>query len=96
MHKILNSDESAIVDTVTENTLEKSWLVVRSLKSNSIDKGFKLSVGDIIKLGRVKFKIKEVKHDTLIETMYNESKEDENTNETQAEISEILGEENGE
>lgn len=71
-------------------------MVIRSLKTNSIYQGFKLSVGDIIKLGRVKFKIKEVKHDMLIETMEDESKEDENTNEVQAEISEIISEENGE
>lgn len=96
LHKIFQTNESQIIENVPETGIEKSWMVIRSLKTNSIYQGFKLSVGDIIKLGRVKFKIKEVKHDALIETMENESKEDENTNEVQAEISDIQEEENGE
>lgn len=40
---------------------EPMWLVVRSLISPSGQKGHVLSEGDVIKLGRVKFTVKEVK-----------------------------------
>lgn len=42
--------------------MEKCWLVVRSLKNGKHEGGYKLSAGDILKLGRVKFRIKEIKN----------------------------------
>eukprot|EP00357_Protocruzia_adherens_P031901 CAMPEP_0115045900 /NCGR_PEP_ID=MMETSP0216-20121206/48445_1 /TAXON_ID=223996 /ORGANISM="Protocruzia adherens, Strain Boccale" /LENGTH=584 /DNA_ID=CAMNT_0002428911 /DNA_START=43 /DNA_END=1797 /DNA_ORIENTATION=+ len=42
---------------------EKLFLIVKSLKSNNGIKGYKLMEDDIIKLGRVKFRVKEIRGD---------------------------------
>lgn len=46
-----------------EDIVEKCWLVVRSLNRTSLEQGYNICVGDILKLGRVKFKIRESLHD---------------------------------
>ena len=46
------------MDSDTKNTAEKLWLVVKSLKPSP--KGVKLSEGDIMKLGRLKFRIRTI------------------------------------
>lgn len=93
----VSQKETQLVNQVNEENLEKCWLVVRSLKSKSVEQGYKLCIGDILKLGRVKFKIKEVRKDEKIETLNDINKEDEKTNEVEAEVCEYLDiDENGE
>ena len=45
------------MDSDTKNTSEKLWLVVKSMRPA---KGVKLNEGDIIKLGRLKFRIRKI------------------------------------
>lgn len=54
--------KTAEFDGLNVNNL---WIVVRSLKVNAENRVFKLSSGDFIKLGRIRFRIKELsnKHD---------------------------------
>jgi len=42
------------------NMEQDPWLVIKSYKANT-NKGYKLSEGDVVKLGRVRFRIREVK-----------------------------------
>jgi len=44
-----------------ENIDDNVWIVVKSLKATNNNKGYKLCEGDLIKLGRVKFRIKEIR-----------------------------------
>ena len=46
------------MDGDAKSTSEKLWLVVKSLRPNP--KGIKLNEGDIIKLGRLKFRIRKI------------------------------------
>ncbi|CAG9326575.1 unnamed protein product [Blepharisma stoltei] len=39
---------------------EKTWLVVRALKNSHSAKGYRLAEGDVIKLGKLKFRVKEI------------------------------------
>ncbi|CAG9315225.1 unnamed protein product [Blepharisma stoltei] len=43
------------------NRYEKLWLVVNALKPANGVKGYKLAEGDVIRLGRLKFRVKELK-----------------------------------
>ena len=45
---------------------EKLWLAISSLRPFKGIRGYKLTVGDIIKLGRAKFLIKELKVDEMV------------------------------
>lgn len=48
-------------EKVEESPVSKLWHIIKFYKNNSsTDEGFKLEEGDIIKLGRVRFKIKEI------------------------------------
>jgi len=48
--------KSQEIDGLQANSL---WIVVKSLKVNANNRIFKLSHGDYIKLGRIRFRIKE-------------------------------------
>jgi hypothetical protein len=61
-HEIEES-ETGLVAKMGEDIVEKCWLVVRSLNRTSLEQGYNICVGDILKLGRVKFKIRESLHD---------------------------------
>jgi len=50
--------------TVSASDHEKLWLVVRSLRHYSGNTGYQLSQGDVLKLGRMKFKVKYLKTGT--------------------------------
>jgi len=59
----------AVVDAIdgnalTRNEFEKIWLCVRSLQPSGGIKGYKLCEGDVIRLGRVKYRVKELKGGT--------------------------------
>jgi hypothetical protein len=47
------------MDTGMPEVAEKLWMVIKTMKSSS-GKGYKISEGDIIKLGRVKFRVKKI------------------------------------
>jgi len=56
-----NKDQSPTTPTTISDTLENDpWLVLKSFKANT-NKGYKLNQGDLFKLGRVKFRIREMK-----------------------------------
>lgn len=42
------------------NTYEKMWLVVSSLKTNSSNKGYKISEGDVVRLGTILLRVNEI------------------------------------
>jgi len=44
-----------------DNNHQKAWIVVRSLKIGKNQGGYKLNIGDLFKLGRVKFRIRDIK-----------------------------------
>ncbi len=49
------------------NKAESPWMVVKGFKSLDQKPGYKLSVGDVIKLGRIKLKISNIKLDSALE-----------------------------
>jgi pSer/pThr/pTyr-binding forkhead associated (FHA) protein len=51
--------DGAILDENSEGYDNGVWIVVKSIKPNN-NKGYPLSEGDLIKLGRIKFRVKEV------------------------------------
>jgi len=51
--------DGAIIDENSDNYDNGVWIVVKSVKTNN-NKGYPLSEGDLIKLGRIKFRVKEV------------------------------------
>jgi len=51
----LTENEINIVQNCPDDQVEKSWLVVRSLKTTNMEQGYKLCIGDILKIGRIKF-----------------------------------------
>ena len=53
-HQALKKSQE--IDGLQANSL---WIVVKSLKVNADNRIFKLSHGDYIKLGRIRFRIKE-------------------------------------
>jgi len=59
----IEESETGLVAKMGEDNVEKCWLVVRSLNRTSLEQGYNICVGDILKLGRVKFKIRESLHD---------------------------------
>jgi len=76
LFKLLIKDGNVLVDNINEpkqypttfkgeenleNVDYDLWLVVKSLKTHASNKGYKLTEGDLIKLGRVKFRIRELK-----------------------------------
>ena len=57
------SPVTAINDKVlARENYEKLWLVVRSLKAKSTNYGYFLGEGDVIRFGRCRFRIKELKN----------------------------------
>jgi hypothetical protein len=40
------------------SSTDHAWVIIRSLKNDKNNNGYKLNKGDIFKLGRVKFRIK--------------------------------------
>jgi hypothetical protein len=57
--------ENANLDENRENLDNDLWLVVKSIKANN-NKGYHLSEGDLIKLGRIKYRIKEVQGSPIV------------------------------
>ncbi|CAD8048206.1 unnamed protein product [Paramecium primaurelia] len=53
-------NQSQRTNTKLSEKGSRLWLVVRSIQSMFINSGIKLKQGDVIKLGRVKFKIREI------------------------------------
>ena len=46
---------------IPNTNFEKAWLVVKSLGNN----GYQIAVGDVLKFGRVKFRVKEINTDSV-------------------------------
>lgn len=55
------AEQAAPID---EDVNNKMFIVVRNLKSSSTKSDYKLRRGDIIKLGRIKFKVKDFRTDS--------------------------------
>ena len=49
-----------LVDENDSDVNQKMFVVVRNTKSTSNNQDYQLSLGDIVKLGRIKFKIKQL------------------------------------
>ena len=49
------------------NKPESPWIVIKGIKTQDQSPGYKLSIGDVIKLGRVKLKISDIKKDAVLE-----------------------------
>lgn len=76
-----NSQKSKTLD-------ERSWIVIRNTYFEKENSGYKLREGDIIKLGKVMFKVREVKVDEKLKKSKNEK-----SNKSSKEILEINNEE---
>lgn len=53
------------IDTEKVNTTDKLWLVVRAMKNDSKKLSYELQKGDIIKLGRIQFRVKDLQTPTI-------------------------------
>ena len=53
------------IDTEKINTTEKLWLVVRAMKNDSKKLSYELQKGDIVKLGRIQFRVKDLQTPTI-------------------------------
>ena len=53
------------IDTEKINTSEKLWLVVRAMKNDSKKLSYELQKGDIVKLGRIQFRVKDLQTPTI-------------------------------
>lgn len=53
------------IDTEKIHTTEKLWLVVRAMKNDSKKLSYELQKGDIIKLGRIQFRVKDLQTPTI-------------------------------
>jgi len=47
------------------NSTEKLWLVVRAMKNDSKKLSYEMNKGDIIKLGRIQFRVKDLQTPTI-------------------------------
>jgi len=63
----LLKDQNAnyFIDTEKTNTTEKLWLVVRAMKNETKKISYELKKGDIIKLGRIQFRVKDLQTPTI-------------------------------
>lgn len=53
------------IDTEKVHTTEKLWLVVRAMKNDSKKLSYELRKGDIVKLGRIQFRVKDLQTPTI-------------------------------
>jgi len=53
------------IDTEKVHATEKLWLVVRAMKNDSKKLSYELRKGDIIKLGRIQFRVKDLQTPTI-------------------------------
>lgn len=61
-HMIRSSCEESQVSKYV-NKSDTNWMLVKGIKMHDNSAGYKLSIGDVIKLGRVKLKISDIKRD---------------------------------
>ena len=47
------------------NSTEKLWLVVRAMKNDSKKLSYEMNKGDVIKLGRIQFRVKDLQTPTI-------------------------------
>jgi hypothetical protein len=59
-------DHAASVDNQEEESVDRLWLVARSLKNESGKYDYKIQKFDAIKLGRVRFRVKDFRCDKLM------------------------------
>jgi hypothetical protein len=58
-------DHAACTDNQEEESVDRLWLVARSLKNESGKYDYKIQKFDAIKLGRVRFRVKDFRCDKL-------------------------------
>jgi len=58
-------DHAACTDSQEEESVDRLWLVARSLKNESGKYDYKIQKFDAIKLGRVRFRVKDFRCDKL-------------------------------
>lgn len=59
-------DHAALIDSTEEESVDRLWLVARSLKNESGKYDYKIQKFDAIKLGRVRFRVKDFRCDKLM------------------------------
>jgi hypothetical protein len=61
-----DSDGNYFIDTVKKDNIDNLWLVVRAMKSETRKLSYELRKSDIIKLGRIQFRVKDIQNDTMM------------------------------
>lgn len=62
---IKEEDGSYFIDTEKKNNTDKLWLVVRAMKNDTRKLSYELKKSDIIKLGRIQFRVKDIQTPTI-------------------------------
>lgn len=61
-----DSDGNYFIDTVKKDNIDNLWLVVRAMKSETRKLSYELRKSDIVKLGRIQFRVKDIQTDTMM------------------------------
>lgn len=62
---VKDSNGDYFIDPEKVLSTDKLWLVVRAMKSDSKKLSYELQKGDIIKLGRIQFRVKDIQTPTI-------------------------------
>jgi hypothetical protein len=57
---ITKKDNYFMITQEAHNTVDKMWLVIKYIKSRGGVKGYKLEEGDIVKLGRLRYRVRKI------------------------------------
>jgi hypothetical protein len=60
---VKDKDGNYFIDTIKKDHIDNLWLVVRAMKSETRKLSYELRKSDIIKLGRIQFRVKEIQTD---------------------------------
>lgn len=63
---IKHEDGSYHIETEKKNNTDKLWLVVRAMKNDTRKISYELKKNDIIKLGRIQFRVKDLQTPTIV------------------------------
>ena len=54
-------------DKLERNKYDKCWLVVKSIKTHNGISGYRIAEGDVLRMGRGKFRVKEINNSGVFE-----------------------------
>jgi len=60
LFSLIKENEGYYIDTEKNGNADKLWLVVRAMKNEVQKLSYELKKGDIVKLGRIQFRVKDI------------------------------------